>query len=109
MLDNNYLFLTNDNELKIIDFKRALIIKSYKGKRKILSIKEIFHPIFGKCIITLEENKKINLLKITETYDDIKENISPNLHNNLFDEDGGHFYLYMSSFDYFNKFIFTHN
>ena len=87
MLDNNYLFLTNDNELKIIDFKRALIINSYKGKMKILSIKEIFHPIFGKCIITLEENKKINLLKITETYDDIKENISPNLHNFSFNDD----------------------
>ena len=87
MLDNNYLFLTNDNEVKIIDFKRAWIIISSKEKNKILSIKNIFHPILGKCIIILKENKKINLLKITETYDDIEENISPNLLNFSFNDD----------------------
>ncbi len=78
LLDNNFLFVKSDFELKIIDFKRALIINSYKGKEKILSIKNILHPIYGKCIIILEENDKIKLPKIIETYDDIEENISPN-------------------------------
>ena len=87
LLDNNYLFLTNGHELNIIDFKRTLIINSYKEKNKILSIKNIFHPILGKCIIILEEIKKINLLKITETYDDIEENISPKLLNYSFNDD----------------------
>ena len=78
LLDNNYLFLKNDCELKIIDFKRDLIINSYKEKETILSIKNILHPIYGKCVIILEQNGIIKLLKILGTYDDIEEIISPN-------------------------------
>ena len=87
LLENNFLFVKSDFELKIIDFKRALIINSYKGKERISSIKNILHPIYGKCIIILEENGKIKLLKITGTYDDIEENISPNFKKKDDDDD----------------------
>ena len=54
LLDNDYLLVSCDDQtIKIIDLKRRLVIKSLVGHNdKVLTIKKIFHPQYGDCIIS---------------------------------------------------------
>ena len=53
--DNEYLFVGCDENktIKIIDYNNGIIIKELKGhKNKVLSIKKIIHPKYGKCLLS---------------------------------------------------------
>ena len=70
---HNYLFISNEYILKIIDFKRGMkILNSYYGEFNISSIEYINHPFYGSCIIILE-NDKIKLLKIPQIFEDLED------------------------------------
>ena len=52
--NNNYLFVgCDDTTIKLIDLKNGLIIDEIKGhNREVLSIKKIYHSIYGECLIS---------------------------------------------------------
>ena len=54
LLDNDYLLVSCDDQtIKIIELKRRLVIKSLVGHNdKVLTIKKIFLPQYGDCIIS---------------------------------------------------------
>ena len=51
--NNVYIFVGCDNTIKLIDLNNGEIIKELKGhNNKVLSIKSIIHPKYGKCLIS---------------------------------------------------------
>ena len=54
MWNNEYIFVgCDDKTIKIIELKNGKIINELKGhNNKVLSIKSIIHPKYGKCIIS---------------------------------------------------------
>ena len=52
--DNKYLFVgCDDKTIKLINYKDGIIIKELKGHNdKVVSIKKIMHPQYGKCLIS---------------------------------------------------------
>ena len=52
--DNKHLFVTCDyKSIKLIDIKRGIIIKNLIGQYdNTISIKKIFHPYYGECLIS---------------------------------------------------------
>ena len=52
--DNNYLFVAcDDKSIKLIDYNNGTIIRELKGHNNyIVSIKKIFHPQYGKCLLS---------------------------------------------------------
>ena len=60
--NNNYLIVScDDKTLKIIDFKREIIINNLMGNETIINIKTIIHPKYGKCLITQDWRNQIKL------------------------------------------------
>ena len=62
--NNEYIFIgNNDNNLKIIDIKEGKIINNNMilNSGKIISIKEIIHPKYGKCLISQDLDDHIKL------------------------------------------------
>ena len=54
MRNNEYIFVgCDDKTIKLIELKYGKIIKELKGhNNKVLSIKSIIHPKYGKCLIS---------------------------------------------------------
>ena len=62
----NILVGCRDKKIRIVDVKNSLIKKEIEGHNKeILTIKKIFHPQFGECLISQgKSNDQIKLWKI---------------------------------------------
>ena len=54
MWNNEYIFIgCDDNTIKLIELKNGIIIKELKCHyNKVISIKTIIHPKYGKCLIS---------------------------------------------------------
>ena len=51
--DDNLLVACRDLKIKLVDLKDGLIKKEFEGYNKeVLTIKKIYHPIFGECLIS---------------------------------------------------------
>ena len=52
--DNNYLFVgCKDKTIKMVEIKNGLIVKNLIGHNNIvLTVKKIFHPKYGECLIS---------------------------------------------------------
>ena len=52
--NDDYLFVgCGDKTIKLVDFKKERIINNIVGnKNKILSLKILFHPKYGKCLVS---------------------------------------------------------
>ena len=73
--NSNYLLIGCFNENNVIEYKEKSVIKIlelksgnikgkyYDFKEKLFTIKKIVIPKYGECLLTLEENGKINLWK----------------------------------------------
>ena len=55
--DNDYLFVGCKNKtIKLIGIKEGLIIKSLAGHdNDVITLKKIFHPKFGDCLVSQGE------------------------------------------------------
>jgi len=74
-MEFNYLLIGCFNENNVIEYKEKSVIKIlelksgnikgkyYDFKDKLFTIKKIVIPKYGECLLTLEENGKINLWK----------------------------------------------
>ena len=53
----------NNNLIKIIDLEKYEVIKDIQTKHKesVKSIKKIFHPIYGECLLSAGRDKAIKL------------------------------------------------
>ena len=63
--DENYLLVGCENTtIKLIDLKKGLIIKNFAGHEKqVITIKKIYHNVYGHCLVTQGfGNDKIKLL-----------------------------------------------
>ena len=54
LLDDDYLYVgSDDSTIKLIDYKNGKMIEELKGhKNKVITVKKIIHPLYGKCLIT---------------------------------------------------------
>ena len=62
--NNDYLFIgCDDNSIKLIEINNGKLVQELKGhNNKVLSIKTIIHPKYGKCLITSgADNEPIKL------------------------------------------------
>ncbi len=62
--NNNYIFIgCLDKTIKIMDLNKEKIVKTLKGhKRFVLTMKKIFHPIYGECLLSQgHENDQIKI------------------------------------------------
>ena len=67
--DKDYLFIgCADNTIKLIDLNKNKIINNLKGHdNKVVTIKKINHPKYGKCLLSQGyENEKIKLWSIKD-------------------------------------------
>ena len=62
--DNEYIYVgCDDKTIKIIEISNGIVIKELiSHKNEVISIKQIIHPLYGKCLISQGgENDKIKL------------------------------------------------
>ena len=54
MWNNDYIFIGwDDKTIKLIELEKGIIIKELKGhNKKVISIKSIIHPKYGKCLLS---------------------------------------------------------
>ena len=66
--NDEYLFIgARDKSIKILELKSGSIIKDLKGhNNRVLTVKKIFHPYYGECLISQGfENEEIKLWSIS--------------------------------------------
>ena len=62
LLNSDYLFIACDNDIMLLDMKKETIIKKLsEHENKVMTIKKINHPLYGKVIISLGCDNKIIL------------------------------------------------
>ena len=54
-----------------MDFKKGKIFKIIKFKGSVLSIKNIFHPKYGNCLISLIKDENLKLLSYEMNFFDL--------------------------------------
>ena len=66
--NNKYIIVTdlNNNLIKIIDLDKNEVINDIQAKHNkgVKSIKKIYHPIYGECLLSAGRDKTIKLWKI---------------------------------------------
>ena len=67
LYNDEYLFVgSDDNTMRLVELKKGKIIKTIIGHKKcVISIKKIYHPIYGECLVSQgAENDSIKIWKI---------------------------------------------
>ena len=61
--NDEYIFVgCYDKKIKLIDFKKGILVKNISGhNNRVLTIKKITHPIYGKCLLSQSWDYRIKL------------------------------------------------